>query len=217
MPSAAEVVDAARLAFVLNARPDLRVALVMALRPELDADPGARLAALASDEPDNLAALQLVIVGGYYTDRRVKELIGYNGQEAIEVKSWLLPEYHENQEGTYHFHHLMTVGEGCLTVSRSLDEHVAQLAAWARGVPTRSTRPFVERFIRPRGIATPATAAFVAAVETMGARPAPPPRRAPAWVYLLRPVVYALVLAGRIPFLERIYWNPAKFRQLASV
>ena len=25
------------------------------------------------------------------------------------------------------------------------------------------------------------------------------------------------VLAGRIPFLERIYWNPAKFRQLASV
>jgi len=151
-------------------------------------------------------------------------VVGLNTSALVEaaivdrpVFTVLLPEYHENQEGTYHFHHLMTVGEGCLTVSRSLDEHVAQLAAWARGVPTRSTRPFVERFIRPRGIATPATAAFVAAVETMGARPAPPPRRAPAWVYLLRPVVYALVLAGRIPFLERIYWNPAKFRQLASV
>jgi hypothetical protein len=95
MPSAAEVVDAPRLAFVLNARPDLREPLVMALRPELDGDPVARLATLATDEPDNLAALQLVIVGAYYTDKGVKELIGYNGQEAIEVKSWLLPQYLE--------------------------------------------------------------------------------------------------------------------------
>jgi hypothetical protein len=42
-----------------------------------------------------LAALQLAIVAGYYTDRRVRELIGYPGQEAIEVKSWLYPEYLE--------------------------------------------------------------------------------------------------------------------------
>jgi hypothetical protein len=95
MPSAGVVVDAARIAFVLNARPDLRVPLVAALRPELGNDPGKRLAALAADEPDNLGALQLVIVGGYYTDKSVKELIGYNGQEAIEVKSWLLPQYLE--------------------------------------------------------------------------------------------------------------------------
>jgi hypothetical protein len=95
MPSAAEVVHGARLAFVLNARPDLRVPLVAALRPELGNDPAARLEALAADEPDNLAALQLVIVGGYYTDKRVHELIGYNGQEAIEVKSWLMPQYLE--------------------------------------------------------------------------------------------------------------------------
>ena len=95
MPSAGVVVDAARIAFVLNARPDLRVPLVAALRPELGNDPARRLAALAADEPDNLGALQLVIVGGYYTDKTVKELIGYNGQEAIEVKSWLLPQYLE--------------------------------------------------------------------------------------------------------------------------
>ena len=43
------------------------------------------------DEPTTLAALQLSIVGGYYTDKRVRELIGYPGQEAIEVKSWLFP------------------------------------------------------------------------------------------------------------------------------
>jgi hypothetical protein len=95
MPSAAEVVDAARLAFVLNARPDLRAPLMAALRPELSGDPAKRVEALAMDEPDSLAALQLVIVGAYYTDKRVRELIGYNGQEAIEVKSWLLPQYLE--------------------------------------------------------------------------------------------------------------------------
>jgi hypothetical protein len=95
MPSAGAVVDAQRLAFVLGARPDLRGPLAAALRPDLGDDPAARLGALAKDEPDNLAALQLVIVGGYYTDKRVRELIGYNGQEAIEVKSWLLPQYLE--------------------------------------------------------------------------------------------------------------------------
>jgi hypothetical protein len=95
MPSAAEVVDAQRLAFVLNARPDLRGPLMASLRSELAPDPDERLAALSKDEPDNLAALQLVIVGAYYTDKHVRELIGYNGQEAIEVKSWLMPQYLE--------------------------------------------------------------------------------------------------------------------------
>ena len=95
MPSAGAVVDAGRLAFVLGARPDLRESLIAALRPELGNDPAARLAALGKDEPGNLGALQLVIVGGYYTDKRVRELIGYNGQEAIEVKSWLMPQYLE--------------------------------------------------------------------------------------------------------------------------
>ncbi len=92
MPSAAEVVTEERLAFVLRARPDLAEPLAAALRPELGPDVPERLTKLA-DEPTNLAALQLVIVGGYYTDKRVRELIGYPGQLAIEVKSWLYPEY----------------------------------------------------------------------------------------------------------------------------
>ena len=41
------------------------------------------------------------------------------------------------------------------------------------------------------------------------------PERLPAWLLLLRPVVYALVLAGRLPWLERIYWNPIKRREWA--
>jgi len=94
MPSAAEVVNDVRLNFVLTARPDLADPLKAALRPDLGADVRGRLEALAS-EPTNLSALQLAIVAGYYTDKRVRELIGYPGQEAIEVKSWLYPQYLE--------------------------------------------------------------------------------------------------------------------------
>jgi hypothetical protein len=92
MPSAAEVVDANRLAFVLRARPDLADPLTAALRADLGQVVADRLATLA-DEPTNLAALQLSIVGGYYTDRRVRELIGYPGQVALELRSWELPAY----------------------------------------------------------------------------------------------------------------------------
>ena len=83
-----------RVAFVLRSRPDLLEPLKAALRPELGPDAAARLTKLA-DEPSNLSALQLVIVAGYYTDKRVRELIGYPGQEAIEVKSWIVPPYLE--------------------------------------------------------------------------------------------------------------------------
>jgi hypothetical protein len=94
MPSAADVLGEDRLAFVLRARPDLIEPLQQALRPELGDVPQARLDALA-EEPLNLGALQLVIVAGYYTDRGVRDLIGYPGQMAIEVKSWLYPTYLE--------------------------------------------------------------------------------------------------------------------------
>ncbi|HSL75827.1 MAG TPA: hypothetical protein VK867_02710 [Candidatus Limnocylindrales bacterium] len=94
MPSAAEVVDDARLAFVLRARPDLADPLKAALRQELGSDVTARLRTLA-DEPTNLSALQLTVVGGYYTDKRVRELIGYPGQIALELRSWEYPAYLE--------------------------------------------------------------------------------------------------------------------------
>ena len=39
-----------------------------------------------------LSALQLAIVGGYYTDPSVKERIGYPGQVALELRSWEVPD-----------------------------------------------------------------------------------------------------------------------------
>ncbi len=95
MPSAADVLDDTRLRFVLHARPDLLEPLRAALRRELGDDPAARLDALGRDEPSSLGALHLVIVAGYYTDARVRELIGYPGQMAIELRSWEYPAYLE--------------------------------------------------------------------------------------------------------------------------
>jgi hypothetical protein len=92
MPSASEVATEDRLRFVLRARPDLLDPLRLALRPELGDDVVRRLDALAA-EPSSLAALQLAIVAAYYTDRRVRELIGYPGQMAIDLKSWQVPAY----------------------------------------------------------------------------------------------------------------------------
>jgi hypothetical protein len=94
MPSAAEIVTDDRLQFVLRARPDLGEPLKAALRSDLGSDAAARLAKLA-DEPTNLAALQLAIVGGYYTDKGVRERIEYPGQMAIELRSWEYPAYLE--------------------------------------------------------------------------------------------------------------------------
>ena len=136
MPSAAEVVVDDRSRFVLTARPDLVEPVMAALRPELGDDPARRLAALERDEPDALAALQLLIVGGYYTDKRVRDLIGYPGQEAIEVRSWLVPEYIE---------------EGLI------DAVVARGPVWrdpatgTQAVSEAAPRPYAERFTEPPG------------------------------------------------------------------
>jgi hypothetical protein len=95
MPSAGDVVGAARLRFVLNARPDLAESLREALRPELDQDPAARMAVLERDEPAHHAALIAAVVFGYYTDKRVRELLRYPGQEARTLYSWKVPEFIE--------------------------------------------------------------------------------------------------------------------------
>jgi hypothetical protein len=95
MPSAGDVVGEARVRFVLSARPDLAEPLARALRPELGDDPVARLATLERDEPELHAALVQAIVFGYYTDRGVRERLGYPGQVAKELYSWKVPPFIE--------------------------------------------------------------------------------------------------------------------------
>jgi hypothetical protein len=150
-------------------------------------------------------------------------VVGLNTSALVEaaivdrpVFTILEPKFRDNQEGTFHFQHLMTVGDGFLNTARTLAEHVEQLRALVTGGTTRPNRPFVERFIRPRGLSAPATPVLVETVEALAAAGPVPVTRTPIWVYALRPLVLALVVAGRLPWLERIYWNPAKRRQLAN-
>ncbi len=93
MPSARNVVTGSRLRFVLGARPDLLEPLKAALRPGLGDDPTTRFANLERDDPAALSALQLVVVGGYYTDRDVRERLSYPGQLAKTISVWRIPDY----------------------------------------------------------------------------------------------------------------------------
>jgi len=144
-------------------------------------------------------------------------VVGLNTSALVEaaivdrpVFTLILPEFRDNQEGTFHFAHLLSVGGGFLNVTRSVEEHVAQLDDALGGAAMRPNGPFVERFIRPHGLGTPATPVFADAVESIAALPAMRPQPASVSYFALRPVIWTLVLAARIPYLERIYWNPIK-------
>jgi hypothetical protein len=144
-------------------------------------------------------------------------VVGLNTSALVEsaivdrpVFTILLPEFRESQEGTFHFHYLLDAAHGFLNSSRSLAEHAQQLAGLFSGGTVRSNRRFVEYFVRPHGAAVTATPVFADSVERIARDPSPRPTTSEAWLLLLRPVIYALVLAGRVPLVERIYWNPKK-------
>jgi hypothetical protein len=102
-------------------------------------------------------------------------VVGINTSAMIEagivgrpVHTILAPEFHESQQGTFHFHYLMEVGGGLLRVARDLDEHVRQLSESVRGgYPDGANRSFVEAFVRPHGIEHAATPRFIAAIEQL--------------------------------------------------
>ncbi len=126
-------------------------------------------------------------------------VVGLNTSAFIEagivgrpVLAILPPQFHDNQEGTVHFRYLLEIGGGLLRTSRDLDTHAAQLSAALQpaagaGHPHRQ---FLESFVRPLGLQTPATPAFVDAIEAVrgcrvdaaAARVAPWRRRALEWL-----------------------------------
>jgi hypothetical protein len=139
-------------------------------------------------------------------------VVGLNTSAFIEasvvgkpVHTVLLPEISvHNQEGTIHFHYLLTVNGGLLHAARSFDEHVRELAASIeQATPTgkdEKAAKFAEAFVRPFGAGVPATPAFADAVERVVAAPAPPPERAGAvvaWRLVLYPIVAAIWLQLR--------------------
>ncbi len=128
-----------------------------------------------------------------------RAVVGLNTSAFLEaaivdrpVHTILAPEFAENQTGTLHFHYLLQVGGGVLQTSTSFQEHHAKLAASLRRSPTApGTNPrFVQEFIRPRGLRTPATLVFCDAVDELSTLPIPRPERTPPRLLLLRWAVY---------------------------
>ena len=106
----------------------------------------------------------------------------------------LLPEFEMYQEGVQHFRYLMEVEGGLLKVSRTFENHLAELgAALAQpvGRDEQNVR-FVRAFVRPSGLDVPATPAFVDTVEQIGASD-PRPAEVPGLVHrALQPLVRAV-------------------------
>ncbi|MBF8299643.1 MAG: hypothetical protein HW394_13 [Acidobacteria bacterium] len=139
--------------------------------------------------------------------------VGLNTSAMIEaailghpVHTVLLPEFHDSQEGTLHFHYLLQGPNALLHAARSLDEHARNVTAALDGRdpdPDRSAR-FVRTFVRPRGLTTPATTVFVEALEALATRPTPEPVPIPAWTRLIRPILlpFAHAAAARVRRIE---------------
>jgi hypothetical protein len=103
-------------------------------------------------------------------------VVGLNTSAFIEagivgrpVYTVLLPEFHESQRGTLHFHYLLDVEGGLLNSATTLDEHAAQLndLLTGHGPGRERGRSFVQSFVRPQGLSRPSTPIFVEAIEEL--------------------------------------------------
>jgi hypothetical protein len=93
------------------------------------------------------------------------------------VFTTLLPEHHENQQGTIHFHYLLNVNGGLLHTAPTLGDHAEQLNAALKQGSSDSprSRRFVEAFNRPRWLEAAASPLLADEVDRMAAiRPVVP-------------------------------------------
>jgi hypothetical protein len=117
-----------------------------------------------------------------------RAVVGLNTSAFIEagiaqrpVLAILPPEFSGSQEGTLHFRYL--IEGGLLTISRTLEEHEAQLATMLQAPPAavmQRQQEFIRAFVRPRGLDVSATRVMADALESLategpveGPRPAP--------------------------------------------
>jgi len=132
-------------------------------------------------------------------------VVGLNTSVMIEaailgrpVHTVLLPEFHDSQEGTVHFHYLLDGPDSLLRSARSFVEHAHDVAAVLQDGAADATRNerFVSTFVRPRGLDVAATTAFVDALEILGTYPAPAPEPEPVWTNVVRPFMWPFAHAA---------------------
>ena len=124
------------------------------------------------EDPVNDAAKSLY----YDSIHHSAGVVGINTSALIEsaivgrtVYTLALPEVREAQEGTLHFRHLVEAGGGLLEVADTLGEHVAQLQHGLAGSACDRNQSFLEEFVRPHGLDTPATPRLIDAIERLAA------------------------------------------------
>jgi hypothetical protein len=96
MPAAGQVGVADRqLDRVLAVRPDLAAPLARALAGVDCDDHEGTLARLRDADREAHDALLLVVAGGYYIDPGVRRRLDYDGQQPVEVRPEIIPNYVE--------------------------------------------------------------------------------------------------------------------------
>ena len=142
-------------------------------------------------------------------------VVGVNTSALIEsaivgrpVHTFLDPRWRYAQEQTLHFRQLVEVGGGFLEATDDFAEHAAQVARSVLHPEAVNGRggTFLRAFIRPDGLDTPAGPRYVAALEALAARPAPPPRARTAAEDAL-----ALALAPVVAGLARLPQTPQEW------
>jgi hypothetical protein len=104
-------------------------------------------------------------------------VVGLNTSAQLEaaivgrpVLTILAPEFAEGQHGTLHFSYLLKQQGGFVDVAPDFETHREQLAAAVAGdYDPAVIRSFVERFLRPNGLDSPATPHMVHAIEEFAA------------------------------------------------
>ena len=132
-------------------------------------------------------------------------MVGINTSALIEsgivgrpVFTVLASEFAGQQEGTLHFQHLKSANGGLLNVAASMDEHLAQLTRVVHGEhDAAKSRAFVEAFVRPHGIDTPAAGKFVEVIEAMAAAPRPAPVSGSVLQSIGRPLLMPIAMLAR--------------------
>jgi hypothetical protein len=116
-------------------------------------------------------------------------------------------ELAEAQAETLHFQHLAEVNGGVLELADSMDDHIGQLGMELRkhAATDSRARRFVEAFVRPRGIETPATPVVAREIEAL-ADCTLSPQRDPFWTRALRPALYPVVATFLMLTERRPWW-----------
>jgi hypothetical protein len=114
---------------------------------------------------------------------------GIVGRQVYSIRA---VEYATTQEGTLHFHYLLSENGGLLHMSPTLEEHARVLSTALDRTPEddRRLREFVKGFVRPRGLDVAATPLLADAIEDLGRLPARDRERASLGSRMLRFVLY---------------------------